>query len=609
MFLWVNLQLDSICEISKAQKDRLVENALETLPQGLPDTYIRILERIEGQSPYMRELAFNCLAWIIYARRPLSIEEMQIALATRSSYSSGQELELDPPKVILEACGNLLEEVDGAIRPIHYTVQEFLGEPDRRVRGDSIRRQVSYPNTMHTRLSLVCLEYLHLVAFTRPTRDPLDLYVRLQNNPFAGYASQNFDYHFSKCDNISPDTIELLEKLLQQESQGLAAVLQIKVLRAGLDYGSIQRHFDPIQFPISASTIVYSTDLYNMPEVRQRWVEDTPPVYALHLASSAGLVTAVDRLLDAGCDINEKDRSGSSPLYSACFEGHLRIIQTLLNRGADINAQGGYYGNALQAASYRGHEQVVKLLLNKGAEVNAQGGEYGNSNALQAASEGGHEQVVKLLLDKGAEVNAQGGYYGNALQAASEGGHEQVVKLLLDKGAEVNAQGRVYNNALYAASYRGYKQMVKLLLDKGAEVNAQGGYYGNALQAASEGGHEQVVKLLLDKGAEVNARGGYYGNALQAASEGGHEQVVKLLLNKGAEVNAQGGVYGNALQAASEGGHGQVVKLLLNQGAEVNAHGGVYGNALYAASEGGHGQVVKLLLNKGATPLHVDKHY
>ncbi|KAI0603973.1 Ankyrin repeat protein [Pyrenophora tritici-repentis] len=34
MFLWVNLQLDSLCQASKAQKDTVVEAALEALPQG-----------------------------------------------------------------------------------------------------------------------------------------------------------------------------------------------------------------------------------------------------------------------------------------------------------------------------------------------------------------------------------------------------------------------------------------------------------------------------------------------------------------------------------------------------------------------------------------------
>jgi hypothetical protein len=93
----------------------LVEDALELLPEGLPNTYIRILERIEAQSPYMRELALNCLAWMIYAWRTLSTKELQTALAIRASYSSTQDLELDEPLVILEACGNLLEEARGVI--------------------------------------------------------------------------------------------------------------------------------------------------------------------------------------------------------------------------------------------------------------------------------------------------------------------------------------------------------------------------------------------------------------------------------------------------------------------------------------------------------------
>ncbi|KAG9202248.1 hypothetical protein G6514_004686, partial [Epicoccum nigrum] len=196
--------------------------------------------------------------------------------------------------------------------------------------------------------------------------------------------------------------------------------------------------------------------IYNVPTLSQRWIDQTPPMYALHLAASAGLTSAVIRLLEGGCDIDEKDRNGNAPLYHTSLNGHLDVVRSLLDEGAEVNARGGYYGNALYAASEGGHEQIVKMLLDKDADVNAQGGEYGN--ALQAASSGGHEQVVKMLLDKDADVNAQGGLYGNALQAASEGGHEQVVKMLLDKDADVNAQGGEYGNALQAASHRGHEQ-------------------------------------------------------------------------------------------------------------------------------------------------------
>lgn len=215
--------MDSLCKVSKAQKDQLVEDALETLPQGLPDTYVRILERIKGQSPYMRELALNCLAWMIYARRPLRTQELQAALATNSKCKSQQDLHPDPLGVILEACGNMLEEANGAIRPIHYTVQEFLTTAAQGMSQSTIRTQLLDSSSMHTRLSLACLRYIRLLAFDKPVRENRELLRRLYFNMFAGYASQNFDYHILKCDEISPDTMEQLEELFQEESQYLAA--------------------------------------------------------------------------------------------------------------------------------------------------------------------------------------------------------------------------------------------------------------------------------------------------------------------------------------------------------------------------------------------------
>jgi ankyrin repeat protein len=288
---------------------------------------------------------------------------------------------------------------------------------------------------------------------------------------FAAYANQNFDYHISRCTEISKGMMDQLDKLFQQKSTYLAAILQIKILRGGHDYGIIRQYFDRMAFPVSPSTVIYSSSLYNITDIRKQWIDQTTPKYVLHFAAAAGLTSGITRLVDEDCAIDEKDGSSKTPLHHACLNAGLHIVKLLLKKGADVNAQGGYYGNAFYAASYRGNEAIVKLLVEKGADVNAQGGEYGN--ALQAASEGGHEAIVKLLVEKGADVNEQGGYFGNALQAAS---------------------------------YRGNEAIVKLLVEKGADVNAQGGSYGNALQAASSGGNEAIVKLLVEKGASSHTQ-------------------------------------------------------------------------------------------------------
>lgn len=349
----------------------MVEAALEALPQGLPDTYVRILERIEVQSPYMRGLAINCLAWILYARRPLSTQELQVALAIDSNCKVRQDLQIDTRQVILEACGNILEEANGVIRPIHYTVQEFLTNAVQGLSEKSIRAQLLDSKAVHTRLSLACIAYIRLMAFGKPAHDYWNLYRQLIDNPLASYAYQNFDYHIFKSGELSLDVTNQVETLLRQEGACLAAILQIKVLRDTCDYWTIQERFNGVNFTVTPSTIVYSTSLYNIPTVRQQWVEQVAPPYALHLAASAGLTSAFSRLIEAGCDINEKDSNNSTSLYYASLGGDVDTAQVLIDMHANINAQGGHFGNALQAASFGGHEQIVKMLLDKDAEVNA----------------------------------------------------------------------------------------------------------------------------------------------------------------------------------------------------------------------------------------------
>lgn len=54
------------------------------LPAEANATYEEAIDRIVGQVESTRELAKRVLAWIIYARRPSSLKELQQALAISS---------------------------------------------------------------------------------------------------------------------------------------------------------------------------------------------------------------------------------------------------------------------------------------------------------------------------------------------------------------------------------------------------------------------------------------------------------------------------------------------------------------------------------------------
>jgi ankyrin repeat domain-containing protein 50 len=343
-----------------------------------------MVKRIDDQQDYMKELALNCFMWIFYARRPLNTQELQHALATNSACKRQTDIEVDKVEVILEACGNLLVEENNAIRPVHYSVQEFFMNPPGEIARRHILERIADSNSMHTELSRVCLRYIQLGALNRPCEYDFRLHFRIQDAPFACYAAQCFDYHVLHCKTLPEDILQLIEELLNRDGEFLAAILQIRNIRDGFNYDSLSRDFDQITFVVSASTIIYGTYLFDVSHLQTHWVGLTPPRYALHHASSAGLLNVVNRLVEQGCDIDERDRRSASPIYYASDRGHDKVVELLLSKGADVNAQGGYYGNALQAASERGHDKIVELLLGQGADINAQGGHYGN--ALQAAS-------------------------------------------------------------------------------------------------------------------------------------------------------------------------------------------------------------------------------
>jgi ankyrin repeat protein len=429
---------------------------------------------MDEQEENMKELALKTFIWVLYAKRPLRTAELRHALATEGPLRSQQDLELDSIDVILEACANLLIEERDIVRPIHFSVQEFLTNPPNSALQGLFIENIQASEFVHQKLALTCIFYLQLdVLHQGPCQDPFDLLGRFARNPFLWHSARFFDYYIRALKHLPDEVLQPLEALIHNDGLFLAAVLQTRKIHNVQNYFSVCHDFSQITYPVDVSMILYSTQLYDIPHFNAQLVNDQVPPYALHNAAASGSLPAVIRLIEAGCSIEEEDEGGKTPLYIAALGGHMLIVKQLLERTDDANAQGGPYGpydNALQAASYGGNVAIVQLLLSKGADINAWGGIYGN--ALQAALYEENMAIVQLLLDKGADTNAQGGDYGNALEAASNIGNVAIVQLLLSKGANVNAQGGLYGNALQAASDRGYEAIVTLLLDKGADVNA-----------------------------------------------------------------------------------------------------------------------------------------
>ncbi|KAJ7112583.1 ankyrin repeat-containing domain protein [Mycena epipterygia] len=582
-----------LIELSKRTLDRSPDSILANLPGQLFEIYDRFLESIHPNNFVLVEVA---LCWLVCSARPLSLVELEDALAFDFS---------DPHRHIFQPtqrddCAtrvcSLLEGLVTVGRSndwrntlvvtlAHASVADYLKSPQFAARHKCDLSQ-GFSDTF---LAQTCVGYL--LHFSD---HPLNAET-LPDYPLSSYAAEHWSYHLLRChDRATLETSTMC--LLEDGSDQYAALNHLQNSLDRYDYGSLNWWRDGPPPLHLCSQIGYMEGVQFLLENGAH--EANTVVAALHAASAWGHTNIVCLLLEKGADINAVNAKHRTALQVASCRGHTETVSVFLEKGADVNAVGNEYGNTLQGASRWGHTETVHLLLEKGADINAEGWKYGS--ALQVASFGGHTETVRLLLEKGADVNAAGGLYGNALQAASKAKSEEIARLLLERGADVNIAGGKSGSVLQVASYEGSLEVVRLLLERGADVNIAGGKWGNALQAASISGHTETVRLLLENGADVNAEGGWCGSALQAVSMQGSLEILRILLEKGGDVNVEGGHFGSALQAASYEGNPKVVQLLLKSGADVNATGGEFGSALQAGCSEGKADIVRILLERGA---------
>jgi ankyrin repeat protein len=78
---------------------------------------------------------------------------------------------------------------------------------------------------------------------------------------------------------------------------------------------------------------------------------------ALIDASTDGNIEDVKNRLDAGADVDAKNRHDCTALFMASHNAHTGVVKMLLDRGADVNEKNDYNENtALILATLKGHE-------------------------------------------------------------------------------------------------------------------------------------------------------------------------------------------------------------------------------------------------------------
>jgi Carboxypeptidase regulatory-like domain/Ankyrin repeats (many copies) len=194
----------------------------------------------------------------------------------------------------------------------------------------------------------------------------------------------------------------------------------------------------------------------------------TMPVDVLVNAAARDELGKVKELLAAGMDVNIVDAdTDTTALMEAVDNGNQEMVIVLLNAGADVNTKNKYGGTALLMLREQTTDEIVRTLITAGAKVNSKD-EEGNTPLMIAASLG-NAPVLQALLEAGAKVNAKNKDGETALMKAAAGeGHIEVVRALLIAGADVNKENNDGETALKLAEDYENLEIANLLRGYGA---------------------------------------------------------------------------------------------------------------------------------------------
>lgn len=136
-------------------------------------------------------------------------------------------------------------------------------------------------------------------------------------------------------------------------------------------------------------------------------VEESTP---LHLAARHSKdPTVIKALLNAGADLNARNKSNATPLHFAAMNECPAIITALLNAGANPNADNRYTPPLHCASRYNRNPAVLLALLNAGADLDIPNTrDRQNRTPLHYATQYNQNlAVVTALLNAGADPNAR----------------------------------------------------------------------------------------------------------------------------------------------------------------------------------------------------------
>ena len=435
-FLWVDIIIKRIDRLSLPNR-RKIRIEIDDTPVELQHLYKTLTHKICEEEDNAR-----LLIWVLYARRPLMLPELEVALAVRPEERQDCIEDLEEVKTALtdtsvrNSAGLLVEIIDGAVYLIHQSVKDFLlsNFPSIFMEHDATN-QFLHNIDAETFLTSSCVRYLSFRDFESSSLFELlysahdGLEVR-RRYPFLEYASANWYWHIR-----TPDQTLLF-------SEDINKILCPTNVRTMVWFAVARRR--------SGGTLWFN----------KRWSRKEELKSRAEIAIKLDIGWLAKIMLGGATILVPEERIPISHLAKAAAEGS-EIMDVLVEfckrHSSSITT------NVLKAAAenWIGGLEVMELLLDRlGADIPI------TADVVKAAAEnwGSGFRIMELLLDRrGADIPITAGVVKAA--AENQGRGLQIMELLLDRrGANIPITADVVKAA--AGNWDSGFPIVELLLNR-----------------------------------------------------------------------------------------------------------------------------------------------
>ena len=445
---------------------RDLREELLRLPTELHEVYAIALRRIGEQSRGWKDHGMRILAWIINAVRPLTVPELQHALATRIEDRRFDKEGILAAKEFVARTAGLLRIQNGKVQCVHHTVDEFLKQPEK--------ENEHFPAAKKS-IALICVTYMRFEDFKHVSDD---MQKRNLEFPFLNYAAMHWGYHATKCLEYEPALYRTFADVLDQD-----------------------------RIPLGSFQVIAAKVLQNpQPERIPLWKTN---LRQIHLAIVCGLDTMVEMMLSReDVNVEELGYKDETALHMAARSSSKRVTNLLLKHKANVNATNYSGKTALDMVMMAPWQKVLMKAADPNF-INALFITLLGRLVLEVATSSPRElseidmKVKVSLTDKGTRQRSRElpmqMILARDYKMDISDQDEEVACSLLDAGVDVNSQHSPVATALQLAAMYGRTNLVRLLLEKGANPFLEREIGWNTLKLAEHCKHNDIVDLLTKR--------------------------------------------------------------------------------------------------------------